>query len=436
MKRVLLTVLAGALAALPFVPARAGDDTEKRFEFDGLVRARFDYTNNFFDHTKTTDDYQNFTSYRAYVGLTGNFAKNVSAHVVVQDTGNFGGKTGNVFSDNSSHVTFYQGWVDAADIGGSGFSLRLGRQEHTYGTELFLGDSDYYNGQTFDGLRGRWQRGGNDLNFFHYKLYEQSSVNQPAPPFFGGPTTVTGDTNISGVTYDYMFKTMGTVGGYVLFAQDLGGHGLLPTDHSTLNTYGVRWNNGMMNGDKLNMIDWNIEAAVQDGTSRGFDETKTNLGGWVGEGWLGFNFKAGDSHGRAHVGTLMTSGFKNSSSKDGEFHNLFGDFHAHNRFGDMDWLEYYWGVADVTDINVGYEHWIGADHRVMIAYHNFTETDGDVNHLQHDKIGHEVDVEYNYQYSKNVGIEVMLGQASLNSSFAAFKTDAIQQARVQAKLNW
>ena len=42
MKKVLLTVLAGLLAGMTFVPAFAQDD-EKKYEFNGMVRARYEY---------------------------------------------------------------------------------------------------------------------------------------------------------------------------------------------------------------------------------------------------------------------------------------------------------------------------------------------------------------------------------------------------------
>ena len=52
MKKVLFTVLAGVLAGMSYVPAfAADDDAEKTFEFNGLVRARYEYLNNYLDLT-------------------------------------------------------------------------------------------------------------------------------------------------------------------------------------------------------------------------------------------------------------------------------------------------------------------------------------------------------------------------------------------------
>src|SRR5262245_34225911 len=94
MKKVVLTVLACALAA-PIVPVRAADDSESKFEFNGMVRSRYEYMNNYFDLADQiggvdSDDHLSVAPYRAVVGITGNFAKNVSAHVDLQYTGHWG----------------------------------------------------------------------------------------------------------------------------------------------------------------------------------------------------------------------------------------------------------------------------------------------------------------------------------------------------------
>ena len=452
MKKVLLTVLAGVLAGTTFVPARAEDDAENKFEFNGDVRARYEYLSNYTDLQDTDSatgafsDSFGIAPYRVMIGMTGNFAKNVTAHVDLQYTGHFGDEF-NPSKDNPFFGTFpgpagqgdaayqfatqgvqlYQGWLDIGKIGGSDFSVRVGRGEHTYGTELFLGDNDYYSGQSFDGVRGMWQHGASDLNFFYYKISENNCFG----PCFGVDTSA--DSNLWGATYDWTFKTMGTVGGYVLEAQDLGGDGPVFFPDSNIMTVGARWNRGMMTGDKLNMFDWNIEYAIQDGDGGGpFGGPETKIKSWVGEGWFAFNFNAGESHGRVHIGTLMTSGDDFTSADVEEFFTLYGDFHANNRFGDVDWVDQF-GPSNLTDYNIGYQHWFG-NHSVMVAYHMFQETES--NGAAEDKIGDEIDLEYAYKYSKNVTFTVMLGQASPNDKFFGFATDPVQRMSGQVNVRW
>jgi hypothetical protein len=204
----------------------------------------------------------------------------------------------------------------------------------------------------------------------------------------------------------------------------------------------------MMTGDKLNMFDWNIEYAMQTGDGGGpFGGPETKISSWVGEGWFAFNYNAGNTHGRVHIGTLMTSGddLAASSTKSEEFVPLFGDFHANNRFGDLDWVDQF-GPSNITDYNIGYQHWFGDAHSIMFAYHTFKETTSNSATIgaHTDKIGDEFDLKYGYKYSKNLSFEVFIGQANPDSKNAQFygiiapgaSADPVQRASVQAKLNW
>jgi hypothetical protein len=464
MKKMLFTVFAGLVAGLTVIPARAADDADKMFTFNGEVRARYEYLNNYLDLIDNTggssvnDDQMGITPYRVMVGITGNFEKNVTAHVDLQYVGHFGdqfnpsqdnpfflpvgppvGQADAAYQFATQGVQLYQGYVDIGKIGGSDFSVRIGRAEHTYGTELFLGDNDYYNGQSFDGVRGMWQHGASDLNFFYYKISEENCFNCFTAN--GSGPGASADSNLWGATYDWKFKKWGTVGGYVLVSQDLGGDGPVFFPDSKVMTYGARWNRGMMTDDKLNMFDWDLEYAMQTGdVGEPFAFTpSTDISAWVGEGWFGFNFHAGqNSHGRVHIGTLMTSGQKSTSNKAEDFVPLYGDFHANNRFGDLDWVDQF-GPHNITDYNVGYDHWFGDAHHVMIAYHMFYDTES-LPGQPDDKIGDEIDLKYNYMYSKNLGFEVSLGEAMPNDTYWAFfgvpKTDAVQRATFMAKLGW
>jgi hypothetical protein len=395
MKKVLFTVLAGVLAGMTFVPAMAQDDPEKKFAFNGEVRVRYEYLNNYLDLTDNDgsgdpqDDSFGITPYRVMLGITGTFAKNVIGHADIQYLGNFGDQLTPQWGYNfppdqafdaynnwgGNGLNLYTGYIETAKIGGSDFGARLGRQESTYGTELFMGDNNYYGGLSFDGVKGMWQHGHSDLNFFYFKLAELNGDFWASVPGDGGGAN---DSDLFGATYDWNFDTMGTVGGYILVGQDMAGAGVIGYPDSSIVTYGARWNRAMMTGDKLNMFDWDIEAAVQDGDAG--DPTpifggnpSVKLTGWILEGWFGFNFNAGDTHGRAHIGTLMTSGNDpNVIDESQAFVSYYGDFHAYNRFGDLDWVDGF-GQENITDFNIGYDHWFGDRHHVMAAYHIFTQ---------------------------------------------------------------
>jgi hypothetical protein len=452
MKKVLLAVLAGALTGMAFVPALAADESDK-FTFNGEVRSRFEYLDNYWDLTDNqtsgdaNDDSVALAPYRVMIGMTGNFTKNVTGHIDLQYAGTFGdrydpqwdffnppGQFDTPYYQATAGVQLYTGWIDMAKIGGTDLGFRLGRQEHTYGTELFMGDNDYYAGLSFDGLTGMWQHGSNDLNFFYYKIAEDNY-------YTGGVGGGANDSDLFGATYDWHFNNgWGTVGGYLLFGQDLNGNGPVFAQDSKVITYGARWNREMMNGDKLNMFDWNIEIAAQSGDAGepGFPNPQIDLAGWIGEGWFGFNFKAGNGHGRAHIGTLMTSGNKTSTTDKYEgFINYYGDFQEYNRFGDLDWVDLF-GQQNITDFNIGYDHWFGEQHHVMIAYHMFSETES--NGAASDKLGDEIDLTYDFVYSKNLSFQTTLGQASPGDAADAFygvaNGDSVTRVTLQAKLRW
>jgi hypothetical protein len=473
MKKVLFTVLAVVGLGMTFVPALAQDDAEKKFEFNGMIRARYEYLNNYLDLTDNdasgdaNDDSFAFAPYRVMVGMTGMFAENVSGHVDLQYIGNFGDQLTPVWGYNfppdqvfdaynnwgGNGVNLYSGWIEVAKIGGSDFGARLGRQHHTYGTELFIGDNNYYDGLTLDGIRGMWQHGHSDLNVFYYKLAELNGDFWASVPGDGGGAM---DSDLFGATYDWNFEKWGTAGGYVLVGQDMAGYGPVgggynfpfPTDNS-ITTIGARWNRGMMSGENLNMFDWNVEVAIQDGDAGepAFPNPAIKLSGMIVEGWFGFNFNAGETHGRAHVGFFMSSGDDTATLDEDEgFIGYYGDFHANNRLGDLDLID---GLANssvvgtrfgVTDINVGYEHWFGEKHYVMLAYHMFNATE--VASGLPDDIGDEIDLTYRHTATKNLAFEVTLGQFSPGDAAESFygvlpgEGDAVERATLQAILQW
>jgi hypothetical protein len=417
-----------------------------------MVRGRYEYFNNYFDLTDNdesgdiNDDSIAFAPYRAVVGITGTFTKNVSAHVDLQYAGVFGdefqpqkdialpigeGFTPYLFATQG--VQLYQGYIDVSKIGGSNISVRVGRAEHTYGTELFLGDNDYYNGTSFDGARGMWQAGRNDLNAFYYKIAEDNIFDAGAV-----------DSNLFGVTYDFGFeKGWGKVGGYVLVAQDNDGLGPIFIPDSKLYTVGAHWMRPMEDGEgTMNAFDWNVELAMQSGDAGDPDTTfgEADLSGYVGEGWFGWNFgRGGKSHGRIHAGFFVSSGDDPDTTDEVEdFIGLYGDFHANNRLGDLDFIDGAVGPHNITNVNVGYQHWFGEAHSIMASlhYNMLTEDTG----FTDDKLGWEINAGYAYQYSKNLTFSVLAGEFSPDTGLEEFagltESDPVIRINAGLELRW
>jgi hypothetical protein len=376
------------------------------------------------------------------IGLTGNFTENVSAHVDLQYAGVFGdefnpqkdillpiGQGVTPYLFNTQGVQLYQGYIDVAKIGGSNFGVRVGRAEHTYGTELFLGDNDYYNGTSFDGARLMWQGGKFDVNGFYYKIAENNVFDPGAV-----------DSDLFGATLDWgQGGSWGTIGGYVIAAQDMDGFGPIFVPDSKLYTIGAHWMRPMMSGEgTMNAFDWNAEVAFQTGDAGDPDLPTVDLSGYVGEGWFGWNFGGDRSHGRVHVGIFMSSGDDpNTTDEVEDFIGLYGDFHTNNRLGDLDFIESSVGPHNLTNVNAGYQHWFG-DHSFYgaVHYNMLTEDEG----FTDDKLGLEVDLGYAYQYSKNLTFSVLLGQFMPDTGLEEFagltESDPVTRINAGLELRW
>lgn len=432
MRKFALIGLVMLVAGLYAGPAKADDegDSEKKVEVHGTVRGGFEYNDNYYDlqddnnSGDVNDDSFSYWPYRAMVSVDAHLQRKVRAFMEFQYSSFYGNEDpvkgttfppDQIYNYGSGDVSYYQGFLEMDEIGGSGVNLRVGRQEHTYSTELFLGNNDFYSGTSFDGIRGWWDSDKSSLNAFYYKVQENNFGC-----FFGcgtGGSSV--DTNVWGATYDYNLDKGGMVGGYFVSAQ------ILAADEK-VNTLGAHWTRMVNNNDDVQAgaFDWNIEYAVQSGDvgDPASPNPSIDLSGDVVEGWFGWNLATGDMRHRVHIGALRTSGDDPKTTNEIEdFESPFGDFHANNRFGDVDFFgpdSSAIGPHDITDVNLGYQMWCKGGQSFKVVYHKFKETEKNsftgtpppgVPGLDTD-MGTEYDLEYWYPYSSNLTFEAMVGQ--------------------------
>ncbi len=126
---------------------------EDRWKVDagGQVRLRGDFTwnQNLTDFTFTPRQKEaQFLERTRLHGSIENPALRLKAFAQLQWYGRWGGV------DRRSEVDLYQGYVEWEKILGSPFSLRAGRQDFSYGSTFFLGPNDFYNGLSWDGVKG------------------------------------------------------------------------------------------------------------------------------------------------------------------------------------------------------------------------------------------------------------------------------------------
>jgi hypothetical protein len=464
--------LLGMAALLSFVPAVAHEEEEAEdsgaWKFHGEIRGRLEYLENYFDLQSTdtpndgNDDENSYVPYRVRMAMDGRLTDNVHALVELNYVSVYGGEDPvkdstfvpgqggsyysffpeGVFFGESQGVRVYQAIMQVDKIGGTNFDLKVGRMEHTFGTELFLGDNDFYGGTSFDGARLMWNGQRLSWDAFYY-IVQEGNFEYNVGDWPGSSS----DVNMFGATATWNISPpWGQVQGYYLNLQHLGfnvhpfSNFGLPPD-SKVQTVGARWGRTVQSVEDVHggHFDWNIEAAQQFGDAgEPFPVTcgtsaTCDLEGMVAEGWLGFNFAHGTTaRSRVKVGFYSATG--DDEETDGEieaFIPLFGDFHG--RLG----LNDFWSGTNIDDVNVGYEGWFGEGrHMIGLYYHMFMINDPFAD--EDDDLGNEIDAKYAFQWKPNLAVEVGTDILDAGDAFASdgFEPDAVMRAYVQMRTRW
>ena len=297
-----LLLLAAATFFAP-APAVASD-----VDVNAELRARFEYLDDFDDFDGDMGASFDFTTYRLRLGLDFEFTDNLNASVVVQNNGAWGDTfvrgTGDPTTDGSSSAAgkdatlLYQAFVDWEEVGGTPVALRIGRQEHTLGNELHLGDNDFYNGTSFDGVRAMLDFELTDLDVFYYMIVERDLVGP------GGSTAAAGnnDTRLWGAHANFDIADGQTIEPY-LFSFRNGAPLGASTFTDDIYTFGALYQKARGDGGGF---DWSAELALQDGETAICPGASANCdhSSFIVEGWFGYVFGGDDQH-RVHIGGLL-----------------------------------------------------------------------------------------------------------------------------------
>jgi hypothetical protein len=448
-KALVLGALALAMVAAPRPALAQDEDGEKKFTIHGEVRTRAEYQEYMNDFSPDSGDAFSYWPYRIRLAAEGKFAEGIRGYVEIQNFGDFGNvppdkafpsfftglpdPLGASFSQTpyasfffpgsgggTDAVALYQGFIELDKIGESNISARIGRQEMTAGTELLIGDADFYSGVSFDGARGMWSNEKFDVNAFYFKTSELNNT-------LLGTTGDSVDSNFYGLTGDWTISDpIGTVGVYWLGNQIR--NELVFDGPGRLETYGAHFTKLP---SREQAFDWNIEAAFQSG-SQNDDGDELDFGGSVIEGWFGWSFGASARH-RVHVGGLLASGDDTEDDSIDSFQSLYGDGHAWGRLGNLDIIP----LTNVMDINVGYSVNFAEKHTVSAMVHSLAFDT--VSPGADDSIGTEISALYAYQMTPILGFEVavanhMSGEAL--DDFVGGDAEDIMRVWGQARLRW
>jgi len=414
-KLMYVAILALGVVVMMTPPVMAQD--EKPFTIHGEARFRGEYDANAqdFNDDGGADNYS-YWPYRLRLAAEGKFTKGITAWIEFQNGGVFGnqGFTERLGSDltGGQSAELYQGNLSIDKLWWKGFSVRIGRQEMVAGTELMLGDLDFYQGRSFDALTGNYKmKKGNVMLFYSRVAQGKTDLFTPGflpPDQVGtfGPSFVY-NVNFMGV-YTNWDIGMGTLDAYLLNLKDHDS----PSDVMTL---GARWGKDVSG---KNGLYWNIEYAMQSGdadSTPGFEESAE---GDVAEGWIGWNFKSGKNNHRVYARLGMASGDDSTTADYEGFIPMFGDFH--NRLGHGDFFQLSGAPTGlggglllddgITGTALGWNGMFGDRHELGAELWSFTSEQE--NAAGEDKLGSEIDFWYSFNYSKNLIFSASLSQLS------------------------
>lgn len=173
-----------------------------------------------------------------------------------------------------SKANLYQAYIELSDVESLPISLKIGRQDFCYGSAFFLGNNDFYEGLTWDGLNLRILPKDNAwielISARYVKLNKNTSDNDPALYGVYSSYALTKDTNID--LYFFYHK-----GGFKFFHTDL-------PDSPKWFTLGTR-----LAGKMNEQIDYEIEPLWQfgkiDNSKRASRDTISAYGGYIEAGY-------------------------------------------------------------------------------------------------------------------------------------------------------
>jgi hypothetical protein len=431
-------LLLATVAFFAPAPAVAGDgDDDGKLDINAGLRTRFEYLDNFDDFDDDAGASFDFTTYLLRLGLDYEIAKNLSASFQVQHNGAWGDTfvrgTGDPTTDGSSSAAgkdatlLYQAFVDWKNVAGTPIALRIGRQEHTLGNELQLGDNDFYNGLSFDGIRAMVDFAMTDLDVFFYKIVERDLVGP------GGDTSGAGsnDTRLWGAHANFDIAEGQTIEPY-LFSFRNGAQAGASTFTDDIYTVGALYEKPRGNSRGM---DWSAELALQNGETASCPPTVTSancdLSSYAVEGWFGYAF-GGDGQHRVHIGGLIL-GDGDDANESEAYTSLFTD--THGRAGALDLFSATSTSAitgltgssntfqNLTVLDLGYG-WSSGPHSVYAAYLDFTATE---DFGGEDDIGSEIDAIYDFTMGDHLALQLGVAMFMPGNAFVAPGDDDAQR---------
>ena len=329
-------------ASAPKEAAVAGQNEpqkkDSRFEFGGEIRLRPEVTDN--DPNRSTIGVDSFVRQRVRLRARASLTESLSGFAEIQDSRLWGGE----FSTTGSlaNLDLHQAYIQADRFLTPGLSLRIGRQELSYGNERLVGVSDWDNvGQSFDALKAVFARKSWSIDFFASRVVDAhgfsfivvprqgtSGLDEDEDPYFLSPPPhqefygaylklLTNNPHHKLEAYGFVLRdNFATIGENRSRAD---------ATSTSVYTMGGRQESRFKGG-----FYFDGEAAFQTGHLGPDDHLAVGLSGRVGK-----YFKAASA---PHFGFEYAFATGDSNSRDGdsrEFVDLFANNHIHHGYMDL-----------------------------------------------------------------------------------------------------
>ncbi|MEK6531936.1 MAG: alginate export family protein [Deltaproteobacteria bacterium] len=390
MKRILLSVFAAAIAAAWAVPATAGD-----VSLSGQYRLRGEYRSN---PTFTDGEaHQSFLDQRVRLTANAKASDDTSVKITVQDSRRWGGA--NQLTDDAaadSTVDLHEASLNIDKLLSSPVSLKLGRQELSYGDERLVGAFNWSNnGRSFDAIKA---------------VYAQDAFNL--------------DLIVSKITEATTATTAGGAGGGDNDTDFLGGYATVKTiPNNTLDLYALNTRNNAT-GMKLYTIGARLKGAVAgvDYTLElpyqlGEVSSTSDVSAWAFAGKASYTIP---NTPKLKVGAEVdySTGDDTTSADYEAWTDLYPTNHGH--FGYIDVSGTTWsGLAGsgLTAFSVNASAEPNDKLKVYGAYWNYTATETASG--ADDAIGSAVDLTANYKLTSAVNAEIGLSHFFVGDATSA-----------------
>ena len=160
------------VAAISSAQVTVGTASDK-LTISGEVRARAESRRNF-DFNSLRDDENSFVFLRSRLGVRLDATDDILAYIQLQDARTFGDEPSTVNDDAS--VDLRQGWFEARKFFGSPVTIKVGRQELSYGSERLIGGVDWSNvGRSFDAVKLTVPVGTFSIDLFGSTIVESNA---------------------------------------------------------------------------------------------------------------------------------------------------------------------------------------------------------------------------------------------------------------------